>query len=204
MEQQKRLLSSRFWLFLLGILAVGLMFTLYMRQRDSVGFLVAPKDAKIYVDDDQVRGTSSRLSLGEYSVRVERDGFDTFEETITITDTNDEIIVGLTPITVEAIEIAQNDENFLLIESRAGDEALETGDNLRRNNPIISELPYRTFFLSIGYRLDPSDPEENKIIVEVDALEGYRELALQQIRNWGYDPTLLNINFAGHRNPFNE
>lgn len=176
----------------------------YVQSGKYIEFVVAPSDATIYIDDNRIRGLSTRLPFGEYEMRVERAGFETYEDTITLSSDNQRIVTALTPITQEAIEISQTDEAFLLIEDQAGEEARQTGDSLRSANPIIEHLPHKTFFLSIGYRLDPSDPAEESIIIEIDANEGYRELALQQIRNWGHDPTLLNINFADYRSPFNE
>ena len=50
--------------------------------------------------------------------------------------------------------------------------------------------------------MDHSDPSGNSIIIEIDAREGYRQAALYKIRELGYDPTDLTINFRGYENPF--
>jgi hypothetical protein len=69
-------------------------------------------------------------------------------------------------------------------------------------NPIINDLPYENLIYSIGYRIDPSDPSHNSIILTIDAPEGTRNAAVQQIRDMGYDPTEYKIEFKDYKNPF--
>lgn len=206
MQQNNSLLSVRGFILIaiVVLLVVGTILFLNAQRGYKIDLLVAPSDATIYIDNVSVRGSSTRRNAGEYELRVEREGFQDYQQTINVAEDSQQFIVALTPLTRNAIELAQEDDAYLQIEDEFGEQAVTTGDILLDNNPIINELPHQSFFLSIGYRLDPDDPTEESIIVEVDAGEGYRELALQKIKDWGYDPTNLNINFSNHRNPFNE
>lgn len=206
--------SSRFRLLVsLSIIAIVVFgyiaFILLMGNRSdgiAVEVRFLPEDAEVMVNSENVKNDSiKRLGAGEYTVTAQRDGFIDYEQVFTINSQNSFIDFAMTPESEEAFEyIAQNNELYLDFEDRSGERAVLDGERFRDINPIVLELPYETFFFTIGYRVDPQDPNQENIIIEIDAGEGYKNPALQQIRNWGYDPTTLNINFINHRNPFDE
>ena len=165
---------------------------------------VLPEDATITLDSQQIAVGEVYIEPGDYTLRVEKNGFATIERPFTILkDAENVIDVGLEAQSVEAFRwLDANSEAWADYEARAGTRAANEGLQFSEINPIVNQLPYSTFFLDIGYRLDPSDRSEKSIIIEITASDGYRELAIQQIRNWGYEPAMLNINFKDYENPF--
>jgi len=63
-------------------------------------------------------------------------------------------------------------------------------------------LPYDNLVYTIGYQADPSDPTGQSVIIDIDAAEGYRNAAVDKIRELGYDPADYKITFEGYVNPF--
>lgn len=172
----------------------------------AVQVSVLPEDAEVVVNDIDTRNSRTvYLDPGEYIVSATRDGFSSYTETHRINEQENVIDFILLPESQEADDyISQNEDLYLAFEDRSGERAVQDGIRFSDTNPITRDLPYSTFFFTIGYRLDPSDPSEESIIVEIDAGEGYKNTALQHLRNLGYNPTEYNINFRNHRNPFNE
>lgn len=186
----------------LVLLVTVLLFVYRYQNKSEVTLLIAPNDATVYIDNKQINRTTTRLSNGEYRIRVEREGFESFQETVTINN-NQTITVGLMPLTDEASRIAAaDDENYLKIEEIAGNEAIDEGERFRSRNPIVERLPVTSVFYTVGYQVDPSDSES--IIIDIRAEDGYREAALKQIRDWGFDPITLNIVVSDNGGPFNE
>src|SRR5690606_12422556 len=109
----------------------------------------------------------------------------------------------MSPNSEAAMKLARENEDAYMEAQAAGERAAaEIGKTFNDKNPIARHLPYKTFFYSIGYRMDPTDPSGNSIIIEIDAPEGYRQSALYRIRQLGYDPTDFTINFRDYENPF--
>lgn len=193
---------------MVGLLAIT--YSLYISTSRSgkiaVEFDFMPDDAEVLIDNSVAKNRAVKyLEPGEYSVTASREGFADYDDVYFVNENNNVILISLAPQSETAFDyIAENEELYLEFEDRGGEIAVQEGIRFSEVNPITRDLPYSTFFFTIGYRLDQSDPNQDSIIIEIDAEEGYKNTALQHLRNLGYNPTEYNINFRNHRNPFDE
>lgn len=185
--------------------AVGyiLLFSVGRSGKTPVDMVIFPEDAIATLDGEEVKSGTLYLEPGTYSVRAKREGFSDYSKTLVLEETPQTLPIILSPVTREALEFSKkNEEEFEKAYAKGQKAAAEQGKIFNDRNPIAKHLPYKTFFYSVGYRMDPSDPSGNSIIIEIDASEGYRQSALYRIRQLGYDPTDFTINFRDYENPF--
>jgi hypothetical protein len=188
-----------------GILLVLLLgygiFTLSSRAgKIAVNVTLYPSDIHATLDDKELRTGTMYLESGTYTLKGSKPGFEDLTKPVTINETQKTIVVAPTAVSPEAKEWAK--KNYYKIQGLQETRAAEIGRDFNERNPIAKHLPYKTFFYSVGYRMDQSDPTGNSIILEIDASEGYRQSALYRIRQLGYDPTDFTINFRDYENPF--
>lgn len=198
-------------LIVLGVSVISaVMILIIMQTRINntgvpVDIIIVPEDSRVKVGDTYIDSDKIHLRPGTYSYTVEKDGFKTFTDVIVIEDSLDRQIISgrLLPVSDEAKKwYEDNKQKYLNVERVYGEQAIERGMELREDNPIISELPYRSVLFTIGYKADTKNTNPNAIIVTISAQDVYRESAVQQIRNWGYNPAELNIEFINEENPF--
>lgn len=193
-------------LLFIGI-GYGMYISLERSGKEPVRVFVLPQDAVVTVGEKTTKNNQTiYLEPGEYSLNAKRDGFSDYSDTVRIVSSKENIIdFALSPNSEEASNyVKENEGLYLAFEDRSGERAIQEGIRFSELNTITRDLPHKSLFFSIGYRLDPLDPKEESIIIEIDANEGYKNGAIQYIRNLGYNPTEYNINFRNHRNPFNE
>ena len=167
---------------------------------------LVPKDARLTINGEPKQPGTLPLTPGKYRVSASKDGYSQFDEDIYINkgDTEKSIPVSLIARSPEAEEEAKtNREAYLKNEGIGGRQAQTTGELFRDRNPIVSKLPFKTMFYTIGYRADNSDPSGMSLIIVIEAEEGDRMKAVYQIERWGYDPIKMNIQFRYYTNPFN-
>lgn len=180
--------------------------TQYGKQRVEV--LVMPVAAQVTIDGGQsFQGPDTiYLEPGDYKLSASRHDFMTTDKNFTVADSASTVTLMLQPIGSDAIDEANSDINKQMavdIEAFAGQKAIEQGATELDQNPVTAVLPYKNLLYEIGYKADPND--SNSVIVVIDAFQGYRNLALNRIRDLGYDPTNLKIEFGNsYDNPFTE
>lgn len=169
----------------------------------SITIVAVPSDAKIMIGDIAVGTGEQFIKEGTYKVVASKEGFANFSTSIDITKDGQKIIIPLSAVSVEAKKWAKDHlKDYLELEGVAGQNAQAEGKIFRDKNPIVDKLPYKNFLYSIGYRDDPSDPSGSSIILEIKARDGYRQAAIYQIFQLGFDPTMYKINFSDYTNPF--
>jgi len=170
----------------------------------AVEVVAVPGDAHITINNAVFSPGIAYLKPGYYEIKATKEGFADFSSVASIESTSDQAI----PIPMEATSdeakkwAEDNQDKYLELEGRAGKSAQQRGDVFQEKNPIVKHLPYDSFLYTIGYKADPSDPSGNSIIIEIDAGEGYRQAAIYQISQWGYNPADFKINFRNYKNPF--
>jgi hypothetical protein len=197
-------------LFLIGIIVLLLIgyfiyITTTRQGKTAVDVIAVPGDAAITLNNVKVTSGTIYLKAGEYKVKATKEGFADFSSTISVKDglSGQSISVPLTPVSDIAKKWAQdNQDRYTELEARAGESVQKQGDFFLEKNPITAKLPSDSLLFSIGYITDPSDPTGNSIILEIDAGEGYRQAAIYQIFQWGYNPADFKINFKNYKNPF--
>lgn len=171
----------------------------------KVELIVLPVDAKVTVNDEDFSNKKSiRLKPGDYTFTVSKDGFETDTQKLKINNSDKNVEFFSTPIPVsnEALLWAEENLNsYHKLEGRAGKASAEKGRELIEKHPIVSILPIQEAVFSIGYK---TSGDNESLTLTVHAEEGYRESALQKIRDQGYDPSDYKIVFEDYRSPFNE
>lgn len=191
-------------LLIAGLLGIVAFIVATRPNTQPVAVSVVPSDAKITANGTEIKNGTAYLKPGVYSIEVSRSGFKSEKTAILIGDPNTASIdVALTPVSDSAIEWKKSHESLYYdYEGRAGEQAAQEGIAFTALNPITSKLPFENLLYTIGYRADPSDDSGNSIIIEIDASRGYRNAAINEIRNLGYDPTTFKINFRDYESPF--
>jgi hypothetical protein len=169
----------------------------------AVTITAVPGDAVITANDTRILPGTAYLKPGDYTFKASKTGFESYSSTKHIDQNNTTVSISLAPISDDAKKwAAANEQAYFDLEGEAGTQAERDGDALREKNPIIDVLPTSTLIYTIGYRNDNSDPSGNSIILTIDAAPGYRNGAVQAIKDMGYDPTQFKIEFKGYTNPF--
>jgi DNA-binding MarR family transcriptional regulator len=190
-------------LIVVAAIAAGIYFSASRAGKIAVTVAVVPSDAHTTVDGQSVSSGTIYLKPGSYTVTSKKDGFADYSEKQQIEDNQSSIVVSLTPESADAKKWADDhNSEYLANESLAGQAADTFSNDFRDKNPIVNVLPYDNYIFTIGYENDQSDPTNNSVIITIDAPEGYRNAAIDQIRSLGYDPTTLNIKFRNYTDPF--
>lgn len=188
---------------LLGIIGYAIYTTIDRSGKIPVTISIVPDDAEVTVNGVSMSSGETYLKPGGYEIKATKEGFADFSLSKEINETKDTIVVSMTPESEEAQQwVADNQDKFQQNEALGGQEAQEAGEQFSTNNPIVKLLPHETLFYTIGYRADPANPSGDSIIIEIDAPEPYRQQAIYQLTQWGYDPTDFKIKFRDYKNPF--
>ncbi|TAH36626.1 hypothetical protein EYC59_00415 [Candidatus Saccharibacteria bacterium] len=168
----------------------------------AVEVLVLPSTAQITANDQTIKNGTVYLKPGNYTVKMSADGFESKELTTEISQSNPYIQDQLTPVSADAKQyVKDHEKEYLQFESKVGDASREKGESYQEKFPIVKLLPATNVLFQIGYR----SPDENTLIVTIHATDpGQRQAALEQIRDWGYDPTDYYIQFSDFSSPFGE
>lgn len=199
-------------LLLVLLLFCSLLFYLWFtfiayNGQTRVIFEIVPNDATLKIDNKQVNSRAISLKPGTYALEVTKKGYVTFEDKLIVFENvkDTTIPVSLVPITSEAIqESEKNESKYFSNEALGGKRAQQVGNIFRDKNPIVSRLPFKNFFYTIGYRSDNARLDGTSIIITINAVEGLRANAAAEIERWGYNPPSLNIELKNYRNPFDE
>ena len=193
-------------LTILLITLVGLISVVVISLRRPSGIAVqvttVPKDAKIVANNKKIRNGTTYLEPGSYKVEISKKGFATIKSTIVINANRTYIQEALSPVSESAKAwAAKNNRLYMEFEGLAGKTAQKTGENFYKRNPIAYLLPIDKLVYKIGYL----ENEQGSITLTVHAVTPeQRTAALQQIRDWGYDPTDYEIEFVDYVNPLAE
>jgi hypothetical protein len=170
----------------------------------AVTVAVAPSDATISVDGKTVGPGTINLKPGKkYAVKASKDGFLAYNGSQYIDSSSSSITVALQPASDEAQKwVEDNQQQYTDVEAQAGARENTAGQEFSDKNPITDNLPIDNLIYTIGYKRDNSDPSGDSIILTIDAAQGYRNGAIQAIRDLGYDPSKFKIEFYNYTNPF--
>lgn len=168
----------------------------------AVQVLVLPSTAQITANDQSIKNGTVYLKPGEYKVKMSAEGFESKESTITINESNPYVQDQLTAISVEAKQyMKDHQKEYEEFEGKVGDASRKKGEAFQEKFPIVKLLPATNVLFQIGYK----SSDENTLILTIHANDpGQRQAALEQIRDWGYDPTDYKISFTDFSNPFGE
>ncbi|AGL62230.1 exported protein of unknown function [Candidatus Saccharimonas aalborgensis] len=192
---------------LLGVCIIFLVPLITRAGKQAIGVYVAPKDSTVMVDGLKTSDKTLYLTPGTHRVTVTKDGFSQSVQLYEVKEgkSSDEQVITamLEPKSDDAKKWYQtNTGEYLIVEGVIGNKINHEGDTFRSKNPIVDNLPYNTMLYTIGYKNDPSDQSGSSIILTISAPAVYRNAAINQISNWGYNPVDYKIVINNERNPF--
>ncbi len=166
---------------------------------------VVPRDAQVTLsngDELPGRGTAY-IAPGEYEVTVKKEGFATQTRDLRVSAAAvPYIYIGLTGKSEEAKawqESHTRDYQNLELLTVAKNRDYTT--LFRSANPIVEILPIRDPYYTISYRnYDDTSIE----LVIFGTSPRYRAVALEFLRDKGYEPTDYRISYEGFENPLKE
>jgi len=180
--------------------------TTYVQRSGKIAVTVSivPNDATSTLDGKPITSSGTiYLNTGTYSFKTSKDGFTSVNQSVYVGPSANSINFSLTPETAAAAQWAKDNQAAYQKNEETGGAAADLkGSTSRAKNPIISDLPYTNTVYTIGMINDPSDPSGTSIIITIDAPEGYRNAALEQIRSFGYNPEQFKYKFYNYTDPF--
>ena len=189
------------------LLGVWLLMSKSGRDHIQVTVNVVPADASIQVTDKQFKNKKTiSLPAGEHQVTIARSGFVSQTKRVVVSrdGVSPYINAALQPSSPEADKwYRENTIKYLEFEGLVGAQSSEKGRLFTDKNPITAWLPLQKSIYMIGYKQDSTGGDQD-IIITIRASEGYREAALQEIRDKGFNPGEFKIEFIDYRSPFNE
>ena len=188
----------------IAILGISLFFVIDDASRSvTVRFLVAPSSATITLGDTQYQSAETyRIRPGNYELTIAKDGFDPYQESLTLND-GDNLNINI------ALEIQPGNENYYkehpgeayVLEAIWTNQMIAGSEVVLADNPLLNILPVDVEYYvqnkeyihyQISFRID--NPE-NVVVLINDYTGGNYDAALERIRTEGYDPSNYNIEY---------
>lgn len=189
---------------LLAVMLIVVVLAVLLSRRNAaanIEITLVPDNAKVSIDGQPSKSGKSRVSPGPHNIKAASEGFQTLAQDINVTDNLQQVVFALTPISDEAKKWArEHQEDYARAEELGGQAAAQQNKDFAARYPLVDKLPYATGFYEINYSIE--DRRKNTIYIRIDSTSPMgRQVALQQIRDWGYDPTDYKIIFPGLINP---
>lgn len=183
---------SRVIIAILAVLLVGgLVWLLVDRAQKTatINVTITPESSQITIDGKQA-SSSNRIRPGAYVVSVEKEGFHSYEESVDV-GSNEviDLYVALEPSSDETQGwYDENPEDAGALERVLDNQYTQEATTITENFPVISILPYiapRGAY-TINYGL--SQQADTQAIYISYYTDVGRDLALQYIRDNGFNP----------------
>ena len=176
-------------------------FFIYTAGKVAVDVEYAPYAATVSLNGVAVRNHSNNyLEPGEYQLIVEYENFDKIESTVIVDEETKYLFGSLSPINEAGEEYAKkHQDEFFAVEGIAGTLANIEGEKQREKFPIISKLPVKEPYYTIGYNI-----EDEKLNITVESGIAYRQLAVNRVLKLMDDEDFgrYNVVFVELDNPY--
>lgn len=194
-----------FFIVIISVLGISILGYLAVTRagKMAVDVHVVPSDAKVTIDGKKAflftnTGTTY-VKPGEYTVIVEKTGYEKYETKLTFDDTRNMIVRSLAPISDEAKEWAkQHEADYQQNERYGGDVARQNGQHFFKNNPLARQLPIQDPYYQIGYITG----EDNQATITINTPSPrYRYFAVKRLESLGYSAADYEVVFKDYKNP---
>jgi len=199
MDKQRRF--NRRVLVLLAVVIVGAIgIIIYMRQHDrqftaKLNIQVTPKSALVTVNGKKSHDGIVAVKPGSYTVVASKTGFTNSGKTIPVAAGQTQYI-GLA-LTSNSSDTANWYSDQQLLEVITGKQFTENSQQSVQQVPLIQKLPY--IGVAFEFRVDYGAPLPNTsvpgIYITAPTEQGHQD-ALTWIKNQGYDPSTLHIQYT--------
>lgn len=183
-------------IILAGVLLVGfLAYSLGQRAgKTAVELEVVGKNVTVKADGKSVNGTAY-LKPGPHTITAEAEGFNSIKKDIVVGENQAKVTLILDPKSDDAKKWAkEHEKDYSRAEGQAGELTRAEGEAFIDSYPLTNYLPEKTSYYSIDYRIN--DKNQAVIIISSTSALG-RQVALEKIRSFGFDPTDYIITFTG-------
>jgi hypothetical protein len=193
-------------LVLTALMVVWVVVTVYQKNLYPASFtlITIPGDAKTTLDYKGIGANgTTHLKPGSYILRSTRSGFADNQQTVIVYKGGHQTINNILGpnSAIGTTWLKNNPDQQLRAESLTSKAVNTAGNLLTAENPLVQHLPFYTS----GYHIDyGKDPAGNASIQITAATAAGRQVAIAQIRSWGYDPTDYNITFTSFTNVFGQ
>lgn len=173
------------------------------RGKIAVEIRTAPSDAAVEIAGVKYGQGEQYLAPGEYTAHISKEGFADATQQLRVNHhSQPAVIAGLSPKSEEAKAWYERSRHeYAKIEQLSLAQAHKYGEAFQERWPIVTSLPLRDPYFTIGYK----NVDDRDIILTIKATSPrYRELALDELRVKGYEPTDYKIEFSGFTNPLEE
>jgi len=204
MNKKKTLIIAALLVFIAIPVIIWVINSTLQKGTVSVETLIVPSNATVKINDETYSNKRSiNLKPGNYTVVTSRDGFETNTQDILVADgQTNAIIASLLPVSEEAKRWQENNmKAYLELEGRAGSIAAQQGQEFIDTYPITKSLPLQKPTYTIGYRQVTEEGKQG-IVITINAVEGFRESALQELRDRDVNLGDYTIEFTDYRSPF--
>ena len=155
----------------------------------------APYSAAVTLNDVPVANNATVWLLpGEYNLKVEYNHFDSYSDTITISEDSNAIVGVLNPSDSEGEDyLSKHEREFVDAEGKVGSTLSQQGAKIKEKYPILNYLPINNSLYSISYQYDNND----KPVVNVKADPENLDIAIEKLKLLK-DVNLINVNLVFH------
>lgn len=175
----------------------------YISRLGKVGVTISavPRDASVTINGKVASSGTHWLIPGNYTVTASKEGFK--QRTKTVIATKDKkqnaVALSLAPQSEKAQKWAEaNERAYKANEAYGAIEARANGEYFRVQHPIASVLPYTDPYFTLAYEAQP----DNSIVLTVATTSPrYRYLAIEKLRELGYNPSDFRVMFTDFKNP---
>ncbi len=187
---------------IIGLVVFWFIFTAISHSgKVKLQLAIVPSDSTITINGSKYSNGSHWITPGTYTVKVSKPGFKSQSRSVILSPEKDVNVAtfSLEPESQKAKAwVKSNLDLYKANEKYGALEAGASGKYLSNRNPIISNLPFKDPYFTIGYI---QNPDSSITLTVATPSPRYRFFALEQIRKLGYDPTDFKINFKDFVNP---
>lgn len=152
----------------------------------------APDNATLVINGKEQpvkTGQEVTVTPGTISLEIKRDGFDSYNEKVSIKNgEREEILVSLNPLNDAARELLKSDASLRILQRIGGKRVVEGAEKTVEAYPLLSALPIKDKFYIItacASRAFPEDKTKVAICIGLYDLSA-RQAALDDIESRGY------------------
>lgn len=197
------IIISAILIIMIGLIGYNVLQNNYKAGKVEITINTVPKDAKVTIGEQTFGNGINYIKSGEYSIKIEKDGFKTVELNQYIYKNGYELNISLVAESDQAKQWAEkNKDSYSKMSGIIAQEASKNGEYFKRINPITTKIPYTNYLFSIGYKLDKTDKKGEKIIITINSSEQYRQSALLKLRSFDNNLADYDYEFINHKNPF--
>ena len=165
------------------------------QDKIAVEISTIPADATVAIDNKKSSNTVY-LEPGSYTFTAIKEGFKRSDQTIIISEDNNQVALRLEPQSDEAKKWYEENVDDLELQKIGSIRIKSTSKSYAEKNPVLDFLPKTdiTGPFKIDYGLLGEDTYDAYIIISYSTPDG-RKKAFDYIRSNGIDPTTLDIRY---------